>query len=297
MSRLHANPTWTALAVVAIAGTAWAAWAALGGSPASATAAMDPASARQHELIEHSLGAPGDATLGALYQQINAQHFTGSLPKIPVRWEPGLADVGRLAADSFTLEGLFGHLGTRSVILLNPALQTDVAATTRALCHEMVHAYLSSTGDVNENHGPPFQAVLRRLATEGAFEGTPATDEERTNLRAWLDGESARLDAEHEDMDREGHEIDQERAEIQQAMTAAANQPSSGDAASIAARRDAYNARAVAANDRLERDRADLAHFNAEVARYNLMLVYPDGLDSTALVKPKAAAGVSPPSR
>jgi hypothetical protein len=174
------------------------------------------------------------------------------------------------------------------VILLNPGLQRDAAATTRALCHEMVHAYLYSTGDVNENHGPPFQVVLRRLAAEGAFEGTPATDDERANLRAWLDAESARLDAERDEMDREGREIDQERAAIQQATAAAATQPGGGDPGELTARRDAYNARATAANDRLERDRADLAHFNAEVTRYNLMLVYPDGLDTSAMVKPKA---------
>ena len=297
MSRLPSSSTWTAVALAIVGGAAWALWSALGGSPAGATAAIDPATARQQELIEHNLGAPGDAVLGTLFHEINAQHFSGSLQAIPVRWEPGLADVGKLAADSFTLEGLFGHVGTRSVILLNPALQTDTAATTRALCHEMVHAYLYSTGDVNENHGPPFQVVLRRLAAEGAFEGTPATDEERTNLRAWLDAESARLDAEREEMDREGHEIDQERVGIQQAMAAATNQPAAGDPGELVARRDAYNARAVAANDRLERDRADLAHFNAEVARYNLMLVYPDGLDTSAMVKPKAGAGAAPPSR
>jgi hypothetical protein len=66
-------------------------------------------------------------------------------------------------------------------------------------------------------------------------------------LRAWLDEESARLDAERS-------AIDAWRSEVTPEQTAAFN-------------------------ERIERDRRDLVHFNAEVARYNLMIVYPDGLD------------------
>jgi hypothetical protein len=41
-------------------------------------------------------------------------------------------------------------------------------------------------------------------------------------------------------------------------------------------------------NARVERGREALAHFNREVARYNLMAVYPDGIDEESRVSPKA---------
>jgi hypothetical protein len=142
---------------------------------------------------------------------------------------------------------MFGHVGTRQVILLNPRLKPDAGARTRALCHEMVHAYLFATGDTVTQHGPTFKDVLRRLSSEGAFEGIPASAEERARLRAWLDEESARLEQERE-------AIDTLRSGVTPENTAAFN-------------------------DRVLRDQRDLAHFNIEVARYNLMIVYPDGLD------------------
>ena len=40
-------------------------------------------------------------------------------------------------------------------------------------------------------------------------------------------------------------------------------------------------------HERLARDREDLAHFNAEVIRYNLMMSYPDGLDEESVVRTK----------
>jgi hypothetical protein len=48
-------------------------------------------------------------------------------------------------------------------------------------------------GEDTAEHGPSFQAVLRRLAMEGAFEGLPSSPEERTTLRHWIDEEKARL--------------------------------------------------------------------------------------------------------
>jgi hypothetical protein len=298
--QLGVGPIWTTLTVLVVAAAGWVLWSAVtaSGTSASASSPADPVTALQQDLLKKNMGQRGDAVLDALYQQINTEHFGGALSAIPVRWEPGLADAGKLAAQAFTLEGLFGHLGSRSVILLNPDMQSDPRAIARALSHEMVHAYLFSTGDVNENHGPAFQAVLKRLSDEGAFEGTPATDTDRTSLRAWLDEESARLDAERDVMAQEGTEIEREKAEIERALadvdqrassTQVPGRASDDEVAALTARRDAYNARATAANDRLERDRADLAHFNAEVTRYNLMLVYPDGLDQSAAVKPKVA--------
>jgi len=290
------------VAAMTVASVAWCLWSVVASWRARAADAtpVNPVDARQHEILEQDIDRPGDPLLMAAYQQINVAHFGGSLPALSVQWEPRLAEVGALAAETFTLEGMFGHIGRRAAILLNPDLQGHDAALTRALCHEMVHAYLYSTGDTTTNHGPAFQAVLRRLADEGAFEGIVATDAERAELKAWLDAESARLDAERADMDREAAEIARERADVEAAladlnarMAAASGSggagPDRGDIDEIGARRDAYNQRASEANARAERDQAALAEFNRQVARYNLMLSYPDGRDEDGFVKPKPA--------
>ena len=43
--------------------------------------------------------------------------------------------------------------------------------------------------------------------------------------------------------------------------------------------RDAYNDQALEANSQSVQGQADVDHLNREVARYNLMLAYPDGID------------------
>jgi hypothetical protein len=233
-----------------------------------------------------------------MFQDISARYFSSALPVIPVMWEPGLAEVGKLASDAFTLEGMFGHSGKHSIILLNPDLQKDEPALMRALCHEIVHAYLFTTGDTSTGHSAEFQSVLKRLSQQGAFEGIMATDEERTNLRTWLNAESSRLDTERDQMTKIAAEIEQERLAIERVLAdiearvndpnAPGGRPSEMEVANAAARRDAYNSRAIDMNARAESGHADLAHFNKEVTRYNLMLVYPDGVDTTALLRAKA---------
>jgi hypothetical protein len=240
---------WTAMCAGLLALVGWSLWlrldpAASGAAPSST---VSPVETRQRQLLQQNAGLAGDPALVAAYHAINIDHFGGALPEMPVRWEPGLADVGALSPTTFTLEGMFGRVGKRELILLNPSLKADPRALTRALCHEMVHASLFAAGDTTTNHGAEFKSVLRRLSAEGAFEGTAASDEERASLRAWLDEESARLD--------------QEKAAVE------------------AMRREVAPDQAAAFNDRLRRDQEDLAHFNAEVSRYNLMLVYPDGFD------------------
>ncbi len=280
----------------------WA-WSRSGeGSAKAPVPARTPVEALQQELLQKNLGQAGDPALGARFHDISEKHFHGSLPAVPVRWEPRLAEVGPLAARAFTLEGMFGKTSTRSVILLNPDLADDDPALTRALCHEMVHAYLSSIGDSSTEHGPAFQNLLERLAREGAFVGIPASEDGRTRLRAWLDAESARLDWERQDMERAGAEIDREREAIESAFAdldarlAAARAgtgawPGADEARALSARRDNYNERAMAANARVQSNRQDLDHFNKEVERYNLMLVYPDGIDEQALRKQKNGSG------
>ncbi len=264
-----------------------------------------PAQTLQRELLRENLGKPADPLLAAAFQDINLRHFDGALPDTPVLWEPRLSQVGAAAAGGFTLEGMFGETGGRTAILLNPDLQADKDAMTRALCHEMVHAYLHAIGDASTEHGPAFQIVLQRLSNEGAFKGLAATGADREQLRAWLDAESARLDAEWDALARLGEALNRDRAEAESAMAGlsarindanarASSWPSEKEIADVTARRDAYNANAAAANDRAARDRADLEHFNVEVARFNLMLVYPDGVDDRGFVPQKTApaAGV-----
>ena len=52
-------------------------------------------------------------------------------------------------------------------------------------------------------------------------------------------------------------------------------------------RRDEHNRRVEALNARTERGRAALLEFNRQVSRYNLMLVFPDGVDEEQLFAPR----------
>lgn len=288
-------PTRLVVGIAAIAAVAWAVWAIASASRAEpASPAASPVEARQKAILKDDLGKSGDPDLVRQYHDINVRYFAGRLPATPVLWEPRLAEVGRLGATSFTLEGLFGHIGDRRAILLNDELRTDPAAVARALCHEMVHAYLFELGDRTTDHGPAFQAELKRLADAGAFAGVVATDEERRTLKAWLDAENARLDAEGAAIERESDEIARDRADLQAAIAdmdarfrgndPARGRPSPAEIAQLNERRDAFNAGVEAAKARADQATAAQAEFNRQVARYNLMLVYPDGLDETRLV-------------
>ena len=160
-------------------------------------AALSPGDRVRHELLDLALEQPGDADLEAFYKAVNLKHFGGDLPPIPVRWEPRLADVDRVEGGPATTKGMFGTKGDRAIILLSPSVQDDRDALNRALAHEMVHAYMFKMGEDTAQHGSSFQAVLRRLAMEGAFTGVPSTPEERAALRTWIDEEKTRVAAEN----------------------------------------------------------------------------------------------------
>ncbi|HEX5069317.1 MAG TPA: SprT-like domain-containing protein, partial [Vicinamibacterales bacterium] len=171
---------WAALVLV-LSGAGWTAWrGTLPFATAAARKPSTPAGARQQQLMDLNVGRPGDADLVARFQAINARHFDGALAAIPVRWEAGLADVGPLLGADVTLQGMFGRVGRRQMILINPIVRDDPKALDRALCHEMVHAYMYATGEEHTVHGPAFQAVLQRLALEHAFEGIAADPATRT---------------------------------------------------------------------------------------------------------------------
>jgi len=263
------------------------------------SASASPSEALQEKLLRRNIDRPGDQALGQRFQAINARHFRAALPAVPVVWEPELANVGALSRDEFRLEGMFGLVGTRSMILLHPRLRDDPKAIDRALSHEMVHAYLHSVGESTTTHGPPFQTVLSRIAREGAFESLVSTPQERSALRAWLDGETVRLEAERRALEGLGQQIERERAEIERAMSDISN---AEERAALEARRDAYNALAAEANDRVDKQRAAHDELNRQIARYNLMITYPDGLgDSTPMptaplpAPPASPAATMPP--
>ena len=184
------------MALLAIVATVLPVYLATVEQARSTPANLSPADRLRHELLDRALERPGDTDVQTLYQAFNAKHFGNDLPPIPVQWEPRLADVDRLEAGAATMKGMFGTKGDRAAILLSPSVENDPAALHRALAHEMVHAYMFRMGEDTAGHGPSFQAVLRRLAMEGAFEGLPSSPEERAALRTWIDREKARLASE-----------------------------------------------------------------------------------------------------
>jgi hypothetical protein len=226
---------WASAAVLVLVATGLPVYLVKVQKQARAVDTRSPGARLQHELLVQALALPSDPDLEESYARLNAKHFDGELPAMPVRWEPRLAEVDALEGGDAQLKGMFGTLNGKAAILISPSVGGDDGALTRALCHEMAHAYMFRMGEDTRQHGPSYQAVLRRLSIEGAFEGLASTPEERDALRRWIDREKTRLAAE--------------------------------DAA----------LRQTVDPERLERLRTDRARVNAEIDRYNLMLLFPDG--------------------
>lgn len=291
---VHSPAFRIAVPLVLLGGLGLSLWLAVGGSSGRSRGpdpSLSPVEARQQEILEQSIDRPGDPDLIGRYREINAAHFGGRLPPIAVAWEPRLAEVGALAAQAFSLEGMFGHVGARAIILLNPNLQGDEEALTAALCHEMVHAHLYTLGVESTDHGPEFHAELKRLSIAGAFSGLVATPEERASLRAWLDAESRRLDADGAAVRRDLDELARNAAALERdlarlnARIRAGEPVDDRDLETFTARRDAHNQQAASVEARAAAGQRDLAEFNRQVARYNRMLAYPDGLDEPAYAR------------
>src|SRR6476660_1844508 len=151
-----ARGIFTCALTTALGIAAWTVWTS--GDPFIASfragGAVPNVDERQHEILRQDIDQPGDPALIRMFSAINTKYFNGSLQTLPVVWEPRLAEVGAIASQKFTLEGMFGHLGHRAMILLNPELRTDARALERALCHEIVHAYLYARGESTNSHGP-----------------------------------------------------------------------------------------------------------------------------------------------
>jgi len=271
-----------------------------------------PAEAREQEIAAQDAAKPGDPELGMEYEEVNAQYFQNKLPAIPVLWEPRLGEIGPLKADGFTEKGLWATHGDKVFILLNPLFSKDAAETRRVLCHEVVHEYLHHIGDEETNHGPKFQAVLRRLSEAGAFEGIPASDGEKSSLRSWIDAESIRLgeesalikgeeqelDQSKDAIDREADISNQEVRDLNQRISNANEQgygwPSDDEIDSSKAKARFHDQRVVDFQGRMvhfnglvDGYNVAITQFNHAVKRYNLMMAYPDGLDEEATMPVK----------
>lgn len=217
---------------------------------AAKAAAPAGADAQEQRLVAANAGRPADADLAALYSDLDARFFGGRLPEIPVRWEEALDGLRAPGAPELRFQGLWGEDAGRAVILLNARLRGDDKALRRTLCHEMVHEAMAAAGKPRENHGPAFQAELKRLSDANAFDGVPPTDGEREGLKAWLDEQRGQLMAAWQDLEAR-------RA----ALKGAASREQVQD----------FNA--------LVRRQNLLAEtYNREAMRYNELLVYPDGL-------------------
>lgn len=277
-----------------------------------------PAEVKEWEIIKQDATKPGDPELGKDYEEINDRHFGDKLPAIPVLWEPRLAEIGPLKAEGYTQKGLWADLGNKAFILLNPVFRQDAAETRRVLCHEVVHEYLHIMGHKQTNHGPDFQAVLRRLSEAGAFEGIPASDEEKASLKSWINAESVRLEEESAWIKAERYELAQADAaieceatvlnrevlELDQRISMANEQgygwPSNNEIESSKAQRRAHNQRIMNLqermthfNARLDSNHAAAIRLNQAMNRYNFMMVYPDGLEEDAKMQAKAPAGAA----
>ena len=208
-----------------------------------AAAPPPPDEARSAQLFDRNRGMVSDPDLANEYEQLNLDYFKNILPSATsVRWETGLADLGPLIADNFSVLGLTD--GTQ--ILLNPVVERDPDQRRRALCHEMVHM---AVWQQDKAHGPVFQSQLRHLAELGAFKGIVSTDEERDAALETLKRKRTALEAEERALQSDRDALDRtSQAQI-----------------------DAFN-------DRVHRQQAAAAEYNRLVEQYNLMVSYPDGL-------------------
>jgi len=211
-----------------------------------------PDESRSAQLFGRNHGMPSDPDLATEYEQINLDYFKNVLPAATsVRWESGLAHLGPLIADDFSVLGLTD--GTQ--ILLNPSIERDPEQRRRALCHEMVHM---AVWREDTAHGPVFQTQLRHLAEMGAFKGIVATDEERDATLDALKRKRTALETEERALQADRDSVDR------------TSQPAV----------EAYN-------DRVRRQQEGAAEYNRLVEQYNLMVSYPDGLARERL-KPRA---------
>lgn len=245
------------------------------------SARLEPASPQQ-AILDASADKPGDAGLGSLFDELNARHFSGGLPNVKLLWDE---DLHRLDDGDYRQNGMTDG----KTILLNAALREDDAEVRRTLCHEMVHVKFLAAGNRSTAHDGPFQSELRRIFDDGCFQAIWASPDERASLQEWIDSERTSLDAARAQADAriaavkvEADRIERMFAELNEriarANAAGSGWPSRDEVEAAERQRTALNDSIVAYNSAVAANEGNQARFNEAVERYNLMVVYPDGL-------------------
>jgi len=233
-------------------------------------------------ILDAAQHKPEDSGLGLLFEQLNARHFSGRLPDTKVLWE---SDLDRLDVGDYRLNGMTD--GKR--ILLKAALKDDDASIRRTLCHEMVHVKFIAAGNGLTTHDSLFQSELRRIFNGGCFHAIWASPEEKASLKQWIESERARLDAGRLQVSAQGAAVKLAADGIERTFTelneririanaAGSGWPRRDEIETAERQRTDSNNSIVAYNAALAGIERDQAQFNDVVHRYNLMLVYPDGL-------------------
>jgi hypothetical protein len=248
----------------------------------SGTPTLTQIESLQQSILDTSRAKPGDADLGLLFDELNARHFSGALPKVKVSWSE---DLQRLDVGNYRLNGMTDG----RTVLIKAALRDDGPEIRRTLCHEMVHVKFLTTGQKSTAHDAAFQTELRRIFDDGCFEAIWATEEEKASLGEWIQSERTRLDLAHAQTDAQGVWIRQETDRIERmvaelneriarANAAGSGWPSPEETQAAERQRTALNESILAHNGAVAANERDRARFNEAVQRHNLMLAYPDGL-------------------
>jgi hypothetical protein len=252
----------------------------LAGTPA-ADAGPNLASMEQ-VILNAARHKPGDSGLALLFEELNARHFSGTLPAASVMWE---GDLDRLDGDDYRLNGMTDG----KLILLKAGLKDDDANVRRTLCHEMVHVKFIAGGNRSTTHDSVFQTELARIFDEGCFHAIQASPEEKASLKQWIESERTRLDAARLQIsgqsaavklasDRVEKTLAELNERIRIANGAGAGWPRPDEVEAAERLRADSNNGIVAYNDAVAAIERDQTQFNEAVRRYNLILVYPDGL-------------------
>ena len=128
--------------------------------------------------VTHMHKVKSDPKLKRWYREYNRALFKGVLPKrLTVRWvKPNKVYVGQFDPGGCYIK--FSKRGGKKTFVYAPQAEITISADLQkiprqvrmTLIHEMVHAYLIlHHHDCDPDHGPRFQAVMKRLARQGKF--------------------------------------------------------------------------------------------------------------------------------
>jgi hypothetical protein len=118
-----------------------------------------------------------DYDIKATYDRFNAAYFEGKLPNIPVGFAK-LKSVGgrvtyQIRKDLYT--GRKTYVPDSMKLELSSMWSRESAHLDGIMLHEMIHVYFASNGNVQENHGMRFMAMLRKISRESGIR-VPVTD-------------------------------------------------------------------------------------------------------------------------